>query len=644
MSINDVRNNALTNLGFSGNNNDKENAWWTSWATMGLTFDEISSALKGGSFSFPEFDIDGLTLTFGSFEIQDFSYAGGSITLVDDLEQYVVLSPHTQTLHTLDRLLDNTLIPLMKVTTASGVATLDSVYKVELPSCYFPKTAQKLALGQDVEIQAIGSSLIRGAGSTPRWAQMVFESAYVADGFNPPALAQMTFTNSALGGTDAVYSAALIGHTTFATDGDGSGDRTYCVDSFSAQRAVSGSASYLTNQKMSASSIYSADLVIVGLLPNGGYDQLNYFEGVVRRLRQSGVEVMIVTDNEYAAQSLIYDKGPTLAKWAKMYGCALVDTAAFVKEVVLRGGNPYFDGIHMNDSGHDAWATAVSGALSGYYGEMKSVTVDRTMLAPTSDFPAQIDVCFDFDTSTDTAPVSRTSGGNASAFTDVFGQPTDYFPLTTGQSMWGGHPLALGFFLIVDGGSAFEATVTTNDGATSFSISADGSQTRADVIMLRDVDESHNKAFDISVTSGELRVVAVCYTVPCYDDVTSQVMSSDDIQIYSLSGTSITKIRKTNSTNESISVSHPMCRKMAVVIYSGDAAGQMRTNFTGNTLVSADYYKASTTMEYLERSGNGLAPMGVASVMSGLNGSAVATSSSKHRVAWANAFAVLDRD
>lgn len=600
------------------------------------------NASAGQQLGYAPLSVAGLDVTVGALSVGSVTYPGGSITLLDNTTQYLVLALHTQTLHTLDRLLDTTVLPLATFTTAGGVATLDDLPPLSLPVCHFPVAAQKLARGEATQITAIGSSLIRGAGSSPRWAEQVFSATYAANGYNPPSLADITFTNSALGGTDAWYSAALIGNPTFATSTDGTDAMVYCIDPKTIQRTTRGANAYQMNQKMSQSSVLGADLVIVGLLPNGGYDQLPYFEGVVRKLRQRGIEVMIVTDNEYAAQSLIYDKAPSLAAWAKKYGCALVDTAAFVKEQADRGNDPYYDGIHMNAVGHDAWSAAVSGALSGHYGNMVYRDVPQTLLAG-ADFPAGVDVCFDFDTSVDTAPVSRTSGGNASAFTNVFGQPTDYVPLTTGQILRGGHPLALGFYLIIDGGSAFSATLSTNDGATTATVSADGSQTRADVLMLRNVGDSHNKAFTLTVDSGTLRVVAVCYIVPHYEDITTHIQATDSVTIHPVSGTSLTKVKKTNTVDEGLYVSHPACRSLGVLMYGGPAAGQVRTFFTGRALYSEDLYKASVTLEYRDHTGNGVAEMSVASLMNGVNGSASATSSDDHRLAWVNAFAILDR-
>jgi hypothetical protein len=303
-----------------------------------------------------EVQSEGLTLSVAPFQVEGVTFSGGQIEAVPDKKLHLVLNLHTHELHLLLRSIgDESLLLAVVKTGKDGVISIEPV-EPSLPVTYIPKAIEALRDGSPLRVHLFGTSLVEMARSPNGWQQILFASKYLQD---PRSMLQsnapdaVTCTNYAVGGSNSRYTIALMGE------------------------------GVLEGQSLKTEA-YDCDLAIVALIPNGGKDRLPIYEGVVRQLRARGLEVLLLTDNSMAKvanASGLWGDGHFVHKLADAYGCSIADTAAYMLEAETNGIKVYADSIHSSKDGHEAWATAASGALSfvsGQASELRVVTGDET--------------------------------------------------------------------------------------------------------------------------------------------------------------------------------------------------------------------------------------------------------------------------
>jgi hypothetical protein len=330
--------------------------------------------------------VKGLVASVAEFGIDNFVFDGGSVQLIPGITQYVGVNVSTKRLHCLPRLGDMGFIPVAKVTTSQTAVTSITAITPKLPDVPLSRFINKLKNGQNTNVYVLGSSLLEG----------LTHLHMVADAGGAYSIANGTtigLYSGAVGGSQAQYALSLIGEP-YVLAGAG----FYGLPSGSAIQAhqeVGHRMSVLSEVGASLrnKNLASADLVIVGMLANGGTDRDLYHETILRELRKAGVDVLVVTDNGqgYSAAHAVdaplsyglYTDGPRLMRLAKSNGCAVADTAAYVAEALMRelsgqfpAGNVYRDTIHMNftapvqgpsaqyeTQGYAVWAEAMAGVM-----------------------------------------------------------------------------------------------------------------------------------------------------------------------------------------------------------------------------------------------------------------------------------------
>lgn len=308
---------------------------------------------------------NGLTLTVRPFRIGAFASAGGSIQIAAAGTWYVGVEMWSGQVRLLPRLGHRGWVPLAcVVASATDVTSIEQIEPV-MPPTRIPRTMAKILAGQPIKAIVMGSSMTEGSAST-NWAGMVFSGGSTAHYKVPNS----TLQNIGMGGTPNQYQLAQLGFAS-ATHGTNFNEGTYPLAIMGTKSAPNGRSSLF----------HGCDVVVIGMLANGGDYRLSCIEPIIRNLRRAGVEVIVATDNAqnpsttYSTMNAaaLYSDGPELMRIADMYGVEIADTAAYVFEAHLRasGTGIYSDFIHMTSgepagpaavqpaNGHEAWARAV---------------------------------------------------------------------------------------------------------------------------------------------------------------------------------------------------------------------------------------------------------------------------------------------
>lgn len=314
---------------------------------------------------------NGMAIMARPFRIGAFSFAGGAITIAAAGTWYVGVEMWSGQVRLLPRLGHRGWVPVAcVVASATEVTSIEQIDPV-MPPTRIPRTMAKILAGQPIKAIVMGSSLTEGSAAT-NWAGMVFSGGSTAHYKIPNS----TLQNIGLGGTPNQYQFAQLGFAS-ATQGTNYNDGTYPL-------AITGSKSAPNGR----SSVFDGcDLVVIGMLANGGDYRLSCIEPIIRNLRKAGVEVIVATDNAQGPSTTystmraaaLYSDGPELMRIADLYGVEVADTAAYVFEAHLRaaGTGIYSDSIHMMSgdpagpaavqpaNGHEAWARAVRSIVHG---------------------------------------------------------------------------------------------------------------------------------------------------------------------------------------------------------------------------------------------------------------------------------------
>lgn len=331
----------------------------------------------------------GLTVTVRPFVAGGFTFAGGTLTVVQNGTWFIGVDMYRYRLIALPRLGHRGWVPVAKVVAgASAITSIEQITPV-LPDCRIPRAMAKLRGGVALNVLVMGSSLAESTG-TDKWSGMLFASGSSVANYKVPGIG--TFSNVALGGTPNQYQLAQLGIAS-SHSGNGFAEAGY-PGTVNIARSVPNGRGMILND---------IDLVVLTCLANGGDYRLEIIEPIIRRLRQRNVEVILLTDNpqnptsDYTTMSAaaLYADGPAVMRIADHYGVELVDTAAFVFEQHLRyGSGIYSDTIHMSSAapagpataqpscGHEVYARAirsvftVSSTLIGQVEETYPFTAD----------------------------------------------------------------------------------------------------------------------------------------------------------------------------------------------------------------------------------------------------------------------------
>lgn len=337
-------------------------------------------ATAGGVFSGVTAGAD-LTVNVAAFNLGNFTFSGGSLSLLPNGTWYVGVDLLSKELIALPRLGHRGWIPLAKSTTNASKVTSLRAIEPQLPASRLPRTTKRLLQGQPLNVVVMGSSLAEGTDVTV-WAGMLFNAASAASKYKFPG--NITLTNIALGGSPNQFLMAQLGLAS----------RVGAIDYAESNYALTALGKTPPNGR---STLFTGvDLVVMTSLANGGEYRLDNIEVIVRRLREMGIEVILTTDNGQgtsqvggtgpwiwpggyndAVNALLYVDGPEVMRIADLYNCELADTAAYVTEATLRypTSNIYRDAIHMYGAlpngrtgqpagGYEVYARAIRSLLS----------------------------------------------------------------------------------------------------------------------------------------------------------------------------------------------------------------------------------------------------------------------------------------
>jgi lysophospholipase L1-like esterase len=344
-----------------------------------------------------ETQASGLALSVGSGTLYDdvgkpIGFNGGSVALFPSYTNYVVLNLGTGLLYPLSRAIDSGSVLIAKVIT--GTTNVVSIEKptIKIPFGGIEYAKSLIALKfHSLNIHLYGDSLTGGSGSGTMWWDLLFKSQYATNGFNIFSPDRVVTRNYAFGGTVAEYTLSILG----------SDDNLRSPP----------------------------DLVTIEV----GVNQSRYAEvateDIVRQLRANDIDVLLISGNANQGFPGVHeDLGLNMYKLAQKYRCAVADTWAYVNYVNLTGTNTWFDSVHQNQAGWNAWATAILGVLNTYTQNavIPDSSANRVLVHP---IVAERDRLFD------TATFSPPSGFTGAHFSTNVVLPTNAIPFLYGQTV-----------------------------------------------------------------------------------------------------------------------------------------------------------------------------------------------------------------
>lgn len=435
-------------------------------------------------------------------EIDGVKWAGGRVAVSPGSTQTLVVNLKTRELHLLSRCIGDGEIALATITSSE-----DEILRLEqtvpqLPSTRIPLALQKISKGDPLRVSTLGTSLIENGRIPQGWMLQLFDSKkpisrfYVGlDSDEKTTSSNIAVKNYALGGSNSRYTAAVLG------------------------RAIAGD-----KNRLLSSPAFDCDLAVVGLLPNEGIDRLEIFESVVRQLRSQGIEVLLLTDNAFAKGGEgdpLWKDGEFVKKMADRYGCALADTAAYMREGELKGLGVYKDRIHHAPAGEDCWAEAVAGVLSPGVSLKQDPRMEKSVLetqgTPISEpLKVPVGILVDF--------LPNSSGGEFNGAPDnrlakMFrSEKQGFLKLSIGNSLEMSHQDMMAADLMVDGSSGFEAEI--KDASTgqlvktiSYAPKA-GTGPRAvvqTVFSATELSNAKSLAYSVAVIDGTMHLYGLSY-------------------------------------------------------------------------------------------------------------------------------------
>jgi hypothetical protein len=341
--------------------------------------------------------------------------------------------------------------------------------------------------------------------------------------------ANITKTNYGLGGSNSRYSAVTLGRAVVLKGGI-STNTTMVFDGYNPHPEKMGIAGINTIPHGDSTALAN-ELFIIGLLPNGGTDRLSVYEGVVKQLRKDRREVLLVTDNGLSTDDLggLFAEGLIVKQFATKYGCAIADSAAYMLEGQWRGEAAFADIIHQNDLGHLKWAESIAGIVGHPYNlEPANVFYSPQVLDYKSQIQHRCEVELD---PTITGGTSTKVANAVNRLSSLWGQSAQTWNCSNNAQISFHHPIAIACDLVYDSSSAFTCEVYDNAGGSptySFSPVAQGVGQPVISVIHTMLDSTWSsgpgsRGGYLKVTSGTMKLCALVYHVPDYEDITSKI-------------------------------------------------------------------------------------------------------------------------
>lgn len=452
--------------------------------------------VRGNSFNITA---NGLELSVSAGSVHGFEWSTATVTAFPGRPQTLVVNLKTRTLHSFTRAIGDGEMPLAYVEASDTEITRLERIEPTLPPTRIPRTLGKLVRGEPLRVAALGTSLVEAGWADKGWLRLLFgmgtDETRSLVGPAQVGGPKVLLSRYALGGSNSHYTFGLLGD------------------------ALAGMA-----HPTLKSPIFDNDLIIIGLLPNDGMDRLAIFEGVVRKLRARGIEVMLLTDQAFATKgeaNQLWRDGCFVRKMADRYGCALADTAAYMREAELRGETVYKDAIHANQAGYLLWAQAIGAVLSPGFDPVPSSDLENSEAAALST-TLQDAVLVPDGAVVDFMPAN--SGGSLvfpspeNRFLKIFNAPDGgVWKIGEGASLSLAAHEFMALDLLIDSSSEFSGELRDKNERKIKELrcsAARGAGKRATVLTALSASaaaETSEQPISLAVTVGELRLYAVIY-------------------------------------------------------------------------------------------------------------------------------------
>ncbi len=463
---------------------------------------------------------DNLSLRVSSFSLKDkdgevFEFAGGSIPLFANEDQYIFIDLCTKKIHRFKHYYHDGGILLGLVETDEN-----GVKKVIPIDPAFPKNAissftKKLFSKEKIKVAIIGDSLFRPyTGEGNRWLDRVFNKNNEDKSFLIP-FEDLELKNFSVGGETPMWGLAQLG-----LDVNTSG---YVEEGEVSSVRVAGEYDPVLRDDY--------DLYIIGLGTNNGaygtteftYNR-EFYEAMIRKLIRAGKDVMIVTASN---NKNIIDYHSDTVDWqieiARRYGCALANSWDYTYEAAKEGKDIWIsDTIHMNDEGQKLYANAVRSVIFPYNTEIRPKGYEKIYLS--EDFPLNAELIF----KTPLLEGARYVEYNLTSGAEDLYPPKRHgydkvCEIREGESATFVHPFAKGAFLLVQSREAFKAKISDENGKLVREIELREDQTSfhtIPILVSLDMRESYGQhAWRVEVESGVLRVYALGVLTKELDDI-----------------------------------------------------------------------------------------------------------------------------
>lgn len=452
-------------------------------AIDGSNFDNEAAAAfraKLGIGNFTATKDSGLSLLIDPGRLQTESgvltYEGGTVTVNDDTTSYVVFDLFTQSLRVLPRAYHHGAVLVATVVAAAGAITsVTQPSSFDLPSSRIERTKRKILNHEKVRIAIVGDSLLFDT----RWPTLLFDDATADDGYNLANLDNITLHNYAQGGMRSDWGLLWLGKAVTTATPARTYDNTSVIFGPSGDLYHNEGANGLRYSPIAQGNY---DLVIVGFGANENAYKWIHYDALVRLLRMSGAEVLIISqsprDSDHEFHKTEIDN---LLQLCESYGCALADTWAYVNQSFRDGVEPLVDGVHQNSVGNGLYAAAIRSVLNDVpqRAENNPLNPYRVLHWVYDDLSheggfvgGQVNTkCpsfVDFEPFTnDTTTGSVGAIGPADALKNpayALTGSTSMVSLTAGQWAQGSHPFCFGFDLVCNVNRPFSVDVYRDNG------------------------------------------------------------------------------------------------------------------------------------------------------------------------------------
>jgi hypothetical protein len=349
-------------------------AWLAS--QLGSATNSILSLSNSAAFSASSVSTTGLAVTVTGGNI--FDRAGNpiqignatSIPLRASSTNYIVANLWDGSVHNFRRSIGDGEVLLSVIVTDSASVTSKKVPStIRVPESAVSRTKAKIASGAPINVLVLGTSIMSYATSTSAgnvgFVPLLFSTTPTNTLYRVNNAASTTLSRYDHGSTAARLSFSLLGkaisNPTFTTSAGALG-LSYGPGGAATLASVAS-----TNVAVLDSWIATEPDVAVMDFYNPATYLLPYIEQCVRRMREAGIEVVLIangpnqSDNTYR-----WDDGLKLWRIAKAHGCALMDSASYFRERVdlYSDTSIWADGVHPSQYGNEILARSLRGVFN----------------------------------------------------------------------------------------------------------------------------------------------------------------------------------------------------------------------------------------------------------------------------------------